>query len=34
MPCCPPPAQVFAQQLPKQHGIIIIIILSDPKNKK
>jgi hypothetical protein len=28
MPCCPPPAQVFAQQLPKQHGIIIIIIFN------
>jgi hypothetical protein len=30
-----PPAQVFAQHLPKQHGIIYLFInFSDSKNKK
>jgi hypothetical protein len=35
MACYPPPAQVFAQQLPKQHGIIYLFIyFSDSQNKK
>jgi hypothetical protein len=27
MACCPPPAQVFAQNLPKQHGIIYLLFI-------
>jgi hypothetical protein len=26
MGCCPPPAQVFAKQLPDQHAIISLFI--------